>query len=104
MLDYRPAEKTVNRRSDFLSVRLQRKMAGVVEEDLGIGDVAPESLCAARQEERIVFAPYGEQRRPLLPKIFLKLRVQRDIIGVVEKEIELDVLVARTSSSAASSV
>ena len=97
MLDYRPVEKTVHRRSDFLGMRLQRKMTGVVEEDLGIWNVAPESFCATRQEERIVFTPHGEQRRPLLTKVFLKLRVERDIADIVEKEIELDLIVARTS-------
>ena len=65
-------------------------MARVVETHFRVADVALECLSAGRQKEGIVFAPRGEQRRLLRAEIFLELRIEGDVAGVVEKQIKLN--------------
>ena len=79
---------------DVHGMGLKRKMAGVEEMHLGVRIVALEGLGARRQEERIVLAPHGEQRRLVLGKIGLELGIEGDVAGIVEEEIELDLIVA----------
>jgi hypothetical protein len=43
-------EKIADRRGDLLHVRLEREMAGVVEADLGVRNVALKSLGAGRKK------------------------------------------------------
>ena len=76
-------------------MRLQREMARVEEMHFRAGVVALVSLRPRRQEERIVFAPDGEQRWALGGEIGLELGIERDIARIVEEEVELDVVIAR---------
>src|SRR6476660_7975826 len=69
-------------------------MAGVEKMHFGVRIVALERLGARRQKERIVLAPYREQRRLALGKVSLELGIQGDVAGIVEEEIELDLVVA----------
>src|SRR2546426_300537 len=69
-------------------------MAGVEEPYLSVVVVALERLGARRQEEGVVLAPYRQQRRPVRAEVFLERRVQRDIAGVIEEQVELDLVVA----------
>src|SRR5262245_37695266 len=52
-------------------------------------DVTLESLRARRQEEGIPVAPDGQQRRLVLTKVLLKLRIQIDITCIVEEQVQL---------------
>src|SRR5262245_6776164 len=73
---------------------LEREMTGVEQVDFGVRIVAFEGLRARRQEERIVPAPYREQRRMLRAEVLLEFGIQRDIGLVIAEQIELDLVVA----------
>src|SRR5262245_8175605 len=90
-------EEVADRRRDLRGVCFQREVPRVEEADDRTRNVALERLGARRQEERVVPAPHRQQRRPVRAEIFVELRVQRDIAGVVEEEVELDLVVAGTS-------
>src|SRR5689334_19564641 len=60
-------QELANRRSDFRRVRLKCEVAGIEEADDRAGIIAPERLGTGGQEEWIVLAPYGEERRPARP-------------------------------------
>ena len=81
---------------DFCGVRLQREVTGVEEADRCLWNVAPERFGTRRKEERIVLAPHRQQRRPMLAEVFVKPRVHRHVAGVVEEQIELDLVRARS--------
>src|SRR5262245_24787678 len=89
--------EVTDRRRDLSRMRFQREVARLEEADHGTWNVALERLGARRQEKRIVLAPHREERRPSRAEVFLELRVQRDIAGVVEEEVELDLVVAGPS-------
>src|SRR5262245_65596331 len=84
-------------RRDFPRMRLQREVTRLEEADHRTWNVALERLGARRQEERIVLAPRRKERRPPRAEVFLELRVQRDVAGVVEEQVELDLIVAGPS-------
>src|SRR5215469_1100000 len=69
-------------------------MASVEEAHFGVGNVTPVRLGALWKEERIVLAPDREQRRAVGAEILLELRVQRNIACVVEKKVELNLIIA----------
>src|SRR4029453_9697266 len=81
-----PGQKISDGRSDFVAVRLDSEVSRVKERDLRVHDVAFESLCACRQEERVSVAPDSQQWRLLLAKVVLELRIQIDIARVVEEQ------------------
>src|SRR5215469_10459043 len=89
-------EELLNGRRDFGGVRCEGEMAGVEEADFGVGVIAPESFSAGREEERVVLAPDREQGRLLRAEVFLEFRVEGNVAGVIEEEIELDLVVAGT--------
>src|ERR1700759_2198720 len=80
---------------DLVALGLQREMAGIDEVNLGVRIVAAEGFGARRQEERIVLAPDREQVGGMLAEVGLKLGIQRHVRRVVEKQIELDLVIAR---------
>ena len=55
-----------------------------------------EGVGYGRQEEWIVLASDRQQRRTVLAKIFRKRWVKRDVAGVIQKEVELDLVIRRT--------
>src|ERR1700688_2537516 len=73
---------------------LQREVAGVQKLDGGVGVVTQEGLRAWRDEERIILTPDGQQRRLGLAKIFLEGGEQLHVVGVVEKQVQLNVHVS----------
>ena len=75
-------------------VGFQCEVAGVVEMHLSVRVVALERFRARGQKEWIVLAPYGKQRRLLGAEIFLELGIQRDVAGIVQKEVKLDLVIA----------
>src|ERR1700756_742915 len=72
----------------------QREVTGVVEVYFGIWVIAPEGLSSRRQKEWVVLAPNCEQWRPFCTEVLLELRVERDVAGIVEEQIELDLIIA----------
>src|SRR5262249_13664623 len=90
-------EEVADRRRDLSCMRFQCKVTRLEEADHCTWDVALERLGARRQEEWIVLTPHREQRRPTRAEVFLGLRIQRDITGVIEEQIELDLVVAGPS-------
>src|SRR5262249_9089615 len=89
--------EVVDRRRDLFRMRFQREVARLEKVDHGTWDVALERLGARREEERIVLAPPRQERRPPRAEVLLELRIQRDIAGVVEEQVELDLVVAGPS-------
>ena len=69
-------------------------MARVKEVHFSLGIIARERFRSGRQKEWIIFSPDREQGRTILPKERLKLRIQRHIAGVVQEEVELDLVIA----------
>ena len=85
MVRQRATEKISNRAGNFLMVRFQGEVSGVEEVHFGVGVVALECLGARRQEERVILAPHGEQRRALCAEVLLKPGVEGDVTGVVQE-------------------
>ena len=70
-------------------------MAGVEEPYLGVAVVALECLRACWQEERIILAPYGEERRLLGAEVLVEFGIEGDVIRIVEEQVELDLVAPR---------
>ena len=85
-------EELGDRACDLLGVSLQGEVTGVDETNVGVGDVALEGFGPGRQEERIVPAPYREQRRPAGAEVLLERRVESHVARVVEEQVELDLV------------
>ncbi len=84
----------LHRRSNLHDVRLQSKMPGIEHLDLRSGNVPAECFRPCGNEERIVFAPNCKQGRLRFTEIFLKCRVERDVRGIIQKQIQLNVFVS----------
>ena len=96
-LDAARPEELLNRGANFDGVRLERKMPGVQESNLRIGNVPPIRLRAGWHKERVVLSPHSKQRRAARTELFLELWIEGDVAGVVQEQIELNLLVAGTS-------
>ena len=85
-------------RSDFsrnlIRMRFQGEMPGIVEMHFGLWIIARKGLRPGRQEKRIVLPPYGQERRTFFAEVLLEFWVQGYIAGVVQKQVELDFVVA----------
>src|SRR5438128_6841261 len=90
-----PPQEVTNGTGDFLMMCFQSEVASFIEAHFGAGNVAFEGFCARRQKERIVLAPDGEQRRLFRAEVFLELGIERDVARIVQKQIELNLVVAR---------
>src|SRR5579859_3578044 len=73
---------------------LECEMAGVEKMDLGFTHVACVGFGAQRQEERIVLPPYCEQGRLVIAQELLEFWVKRNVAGIIEKQIELNLVIA----------
>src|ERR1700690_3824858 len=85
-------EEFADRRGDLGGMRFQREMAGVEEANHRTGNVPLEGLGTGRQKERIVLAPYRQQRRPVSAEVILESRIECDVALVVAEQIELDLV------------
>src|SRR5215470_8064073 len=94
---FRSRQKVPDGRRDFVAVRLEREVSRVEENDLRVLDVTPEGLRACGQEKRIRIAPGGQQRRLMPAKVLLELRIQLDVARVVEEQIQLHFVRARSA-------
>ena len=88
--------QSANGRCDLLDVRFEREMSGIQQLDRGIGIITAERLGAGRKKERVMLSPDGKQRRFGVAKVLLKNWIEGPVRSVVEKQIELNVFVART--------
>ena len=75
-------------------MRFECEMPGVEELDLRPRIVPLEGFGPGREKERIGFAPDGERRWPVNAEVFLELGIQLDVTRIVEKQIQLNVLIA----------
>ncbi|EGX99514.1 hypothetical protein AZA_38179 [Nitrospirillum viridazoti Y2] len=82
---------------DLRHMGFQREVAGVQQMHLGVGVVPAIGVSTRRQEEGIVTAPDGQQRRPLFREIGLEGGVEGDVAGVVQEQVQLDFVVARAA-------
>src|SRR5262245_2343818 len=78
-------QEIADRRCDFVAVRLESEVSGLEERDLRILDVTLEGQSTCGHEERVSVAPDGQQRRLMLAKVLLELRIHLDIARVVEE-------------------
>ena len=69
-------------------------MTGIQEFDHGVGIVAAIGFGAGRDEENIVLAPDRERRRFRIAEIGLKFRVERNVARIIEKQIQLNFIIA----------
>src|SRR6266481_9227936 len=70
-------------------MRFEREVPGVEKAEDRSRNVALECLRAGRQEERIVLAPHGEERRLVSAEIGLESRVERDVALVIAEQVQL---------------
>jgi hypothetical protein len=80
-------EKLSHGRGDFFDVGLEGEVSCIEELDGGVGVVARKGLGAGRDEEGVVLAPDGEQRRLGLAEVLLEGWVELYVVGVVEDEV-----------------
>src|ERR1700722_17435064 len=71
-------------------MRFRGEMTGGEELHDGIRVVAPIRFCAGWNEKWIVPTPNREERRLRFSKVVVKCRVELDVVGIVEKEIQLN--------------
>src|SRR5215469_890649 len=62
---------------------------------LGAWVVAFERFGARSQEERIAVAPDGKRWWLFAAKVFLELGIERHVAGIIQKEVELNLIIAR---------
>lgn len=82
--------KVLDETDNLNRVRLEREVAGVEQDDLGLGQDPGEGLCSGRNEDHVVLAPDGEERGLLVGEVFLELRVDVDVGPVILEERLLD--------------
>src|SRR6516162_1458206 len=76
-------------------MRFKCEVPGVEEADNCSRNVALECLRAGRQEERIILAPHGEERRLVGSEVGLESRVEREVAFVVAEQIQLQLVRTR---------
>src|SRR5262245_29002222 len=89
-------EEVFDCRGNFHGMCLDCEMTCIEELDLCVRQVFSKSFGSRRNEKRIILAPDRKQWRLRLAKIFLKFRIERYIRCVIEKQVELNTLVAWT--------
>src|SRR5579864_6526845 len=84
------AQEVDDRGGDFVVMGFESEVAGLVEFDFGFGVIALERFGARRKEEGIVGSPGGQDGRPTGAEVLLEARIERDVAGVIQEEVELD--------------
>ena len=67
-------------------------MAGIEQDDLGQRQVAPIGERTGREEMRVVTAPDSQERRLVRAEIGVEGRIEGEIAGIVEDQVELDIV------------
>ena len=91
-----PPEKIADVLRDLTMMGLEGEMPCVEQVDLGIGQILLVGERSCWNEGRVMPAPDGEERGLVLPEVSLELGVQRDIRAIVQNEVELHLLRARS--------
>ena len=91
-----PPEKIADVLRDLIMMGLEGEMPCVEQVDLGIGQILLVGERSSWNEGRVMPAPDGEERGLVLPEVSLELRVQRNIRTIVQNEVELHLLRARS--------
>src|SRR5262249_6073903 len=81
---------------DLASMGFEREVSGVQEADHRAWNIAPERLSPRRKKERIVLAPYRQERRLVGAEVFLKRGIEGDVALVVAEQVELHLIGAGT--------
>jgi hypothetical protein len=92
---YLSSQEITDQWNHFVRLVFQCEMARVEQVKFDIRKIAFIRICAICREDDVILPPDDQHRRPMLPEIRLNGRIKRKIGSIVEKEIELDVIVAR---------
>ena len=71
-------------------MRFQCEMAGFVQGDFRIRDIAFKRLGSCRQKNQIIPPPHRQQRGTARAKVLLKLGIQIKVRAVIQEQIELN--------------
>jgi hypothetical protein len=74
---------------------LESEMAGIEQNDLRLRQVTTVSQRAGRQEMGVVAPPDGQQGRRMRTEIAVEGRIKRQIAGVIQDQVKLDLVGAR---------
>ena len=96
MLDVVRNQELAHVLNDFFEVRFEREVSCRKQLDGGIWDIAPKGFSARRNEVRVKFSPDSEQWRPCAAEVLLERGIELHVVGVVQKQVKLDVNVAGT--------
>src|SRR5262249_57948007 len=75
-------------------MRFEREVTRIEEADDRTRNIALKGLSTRRKKERIILAPYRQERRLVRAEVFLERGIQRDIALVVTEEVELNFISA----------
>jgi hypothetical protein len=64
--------------------------------NLRINQLRLERTCPSRYKNLVVLTPDSKERRLMVAEVFVKQRIQRDVVLIVKKYIELNLHVSRT--------
>jgi hypothetical protein len=84
-----------DRGRDLFYMSLESEVLGVEKLNRRALNVLAECFRTGRDEVWIVLAPDCQQRRGELSKVLVEDREELDVVGVIEKEVELNVDIAR---------
>src|SRR5215831_6220444 len=76
-------KEIADKRDHFVCFVFERKMPGVDQVKLDLGQVALVGVSAVGREDLVVLAPDDQRRRLVLPEIGLHLRIKRQIAAIV---------------------
>src|SRR5579863_5415538 len=88
-------QKLPHREGNFFDLCFEREMSAIEESNRGVRVVASECLGTRGNKVEILLPPYCVQRRSPFPEIFVESGIKLHIVGVGEKEVELNVHVVR---------
>ena len=82
-------QKFTHKGGNLRMMAFEGKVSAGDEMDFGIGQVALEGFGSSGDERRIVLAPDSQQRRLVVAKVLLELRIKSQVRAVVEDEVVL---------------
>src|SRR6202034_1794067 len=87
------AKKLPHRSGNFDDVCFGRKMSSIQKLDLRFRDVFPKCFRARRNKKRIVLTPDRKQWWLRFAEIFLKLWIELYVGRIIQKQIQLNLLI-----------
>jgi hypothetical protein len=92
--DLYSSQETFHGRRDFVQMRFQCEVACIQKLNSRVGIISTERFRARGDKIWIMFARYREQGRPPRPEILLERGIKLHVVGVVEKQIQLNLSIA----------